>query len=87
MNDWDRAVNFEGDSPATLLLELKNAVPRDFHGMQVVTLTISAANRDAFVRAVADLLAAPLCDSCGKNSADLPSRLCPGCQAYREHQS
>jgi hypothetical protein len=29
---------------------------------------------------------APLCLDCGKNRADPPSRLCPGCQAYREHQ-
>lgn len=59
MDDWNRTVNVEGDSPATLLLELKNAAPRDIHGMSVVTVTISAANRDAFVKAVADLIAAP----------------------------
>lgn len=28
-----------------------------------------------------------LCDSCGTNLADSPSKLCPGCQAYREHQT
>ena len=27
-----------------------------------------------------------MCEECGKNPADLPSRICPGCQAYREHQ-
>ena len=27
-----------------------------------------------------------MCDSCGQNYADYSSRLCPGCQAYREHQ-
>jgi hypothetical protein len=27
-----------------------------------------------------------LCDDCGKNLADYPSRLCPGCEAYLEHQ-
>jgi ribosomal protein L32 len=26
------------------------------------------------------------CEECGKNYADPPSRLCPGCEAYREHQ-
>jgi hypothetical protein len=26
-----------------------------------------------------------LCAGCGKNWADLPSRFCPGCEAYREH--
>jgi len=27
------------------------------------------------------------CEGCGKNYADPPSKLCPGCQAYKEHQS
>jgi hypothetical protein len=27
-----------------------------------------------------------LCDGCLDNYADPPSNLCPGCQAYREHQ-
>jgi rubrerythrin len=27
-----------------------------------------------------------LCEECGKNYADPPSRVCPGCEAYREHQ-
>ncbi len=26
-----------------------------------------------------------LCEDCGKNPADPPSRLCPGCEAYCEH--
>lgn len=26
-----------------------------------------------------------VCDSCGQNPPDPPSRLCPGCQAYRDH--
>lgn len=26
------------------------------------------------------------CAGCESNFADPPSRLCPGCQAYREHQ-
>lgn len=26
------------------------------------------------------------CEECGKYWADWPSRLCPGCEAYREHQ-
>ena len=26
-----------------------------------------------------------LCADCGKNWADYPSKLCPGCEAYREH--
>jgi len=27
------------------------------------------------------------CYECAVNYADTPSKLCPGCQAYREHQS
>lgn len=27
-----------------------------------------------------------LCEGCGINRADPPSRLCPGCEAYRDHQ-
>jgi hypothetical protein len=26
-----------------------------------------------------------LCEECGKNPADTPSKICVGCQAYREH--
>jgi len=26
-----------------------------------------------------------ICDECGKYPADLPSSLCPGCEAYQEH--
>jgi len=28
----------------------------------------------------------PVCEGCGKNRSDPPSKLCPGCQAYRDHQ-
>jgi hypothetical protein len=26
-----------------------------------------------------------LCEDCGKNYADPPSRMCPGCEAYQAH--
>ena len=26
-----------------------------------------------------------MCDECGEEYADPPSKLCPGCEAYREH--
>lgn len=26
-----------------------------------------------------------LCDSCGQNPADFPSKLCVGCEAYKDH--
>lgn len=28
---------------------------------------------------------ARVCSECGENAADVPSDLCPGCQAYRDH--
>lgn len=28
----------------------------------------------------------PKCEDCGVYPADLPSKLCAGCEAYREHQ-
>ncbi len=28
-----------------------------------------------------------LCSSCGENFADTPNKLCPGCDAYKEHTS
>lgn len=27
----------------------------------------------------------PMCEECGKYPADLPSKICSGCAAYREH--
>lgn len=26
-----------------------------------------------------------VCEACGKNAADPPSKLCPGCEAYKDH--
>ena len=26
------------------------------------------------------------CESCGKDWADLPSKICPACEAYKDHQ-
>lgn len=31
------------------------------------------------------LFGPPICKECGKNPSDPPSKLCPGCEAYREH--
>jgi len=41
-----------------------------------------------FARFIVDLYRRlpPICSVCGVNRADPPSRLCPGCQAYAEHQ-
>lgn len=29
----------------------------------------------------------PICEGCFANRSDPPSKLCPGCQAYKEHQA
>ena len=39
----------------------------------------------AMLKAALDEPECPMCDECGKYPADPPSKLCPGCQAYREH--
>lgn len=44
-------------------------------------------NRLATLDALGWVGAPPLCEGCLKHLADLPSKLCPGCQAYQEHQS
>jgi len=45
--------------------------------------------QDKKVQAAFDgkLSRSPLCEDCGKNRSDPPSKLCPGCQAYCEHQN
>lgn len=37
------------------------------------------------LRIVRALLRPAICEECGKYPADPPSKLCPGCEAYREH--
>ena len=36
-------------------------------------------------KVVRDVSLPKLCEDCRKNWADWPSKLCPGCEAYREH--
>ena len=42
--------------------------------------------QDKEVQAAFDGMLPPMCEGCDQNRADPPSKLCPGCQAYREHQ-
>jgi Protein of unknown function (DUF968) len=42
---------------------------------------------DPFMLAITLKAAPPRCEGCDSNYADPPSKLCPGCQAYKEHQS
>lgn len=37
-------------------------------------------------RRVAQFKKPPMCEGCSVNRSDPPSKLCVGCQAYREHQ-
>ena len=41
---------------------------------------------EALARAVIEAMyAIPVCEECGVYRADPPSKICVGCQAYREH--
>ena len=47
---------------------------------------VAYAVRDKLEEAAAALREDPqMCAECGQNRANSPSRLCPGCEAYREH--
>jgi hypothetical protein len=43
------------------------------------------ADLDAALALPRNRAASVMCDECGKYPADLPSKLCSGCEAYREH--
>jgi hypothetical protein len=45
-----------------------------------------AGSMHELVRDLPPLRSRPrVCEECGQNPADAPSRLCVGCDAYREH--
>ena len=54
--------------------------------------TLNSSMFDDITRAARELVAASvgkfpkICEDCGKNYADPPSRVCPGCEAYTEHK-
>lgn len=43
-------------------------------------------NPSYIYRVIHEEMQPPMCESCGVNRSDPPSKLCPGCQAYQEHQ-
>lgn len=47
---------------------------------------ITAGDRLALQKELRAFSKPPLCEECARYRADPPSRLCPGCEAYREHQ-
>lgn len=55
------------------------AQPEAQHGVAETGLRYPSRTGDGEADAPA------ICDECGKYPADPPSRLCPGCQAYRDH--
>lgn len=78
--------------PATWAKIDANIADDDWNGGAALNL------RDVAMRDVRSVLAALpalpaqppaqeliMCDECGKYPADLPSKICPGCEAYREH--
>ena len=50
-----------------------------------VMIAMEQALKAAYERGVKTAMP-PLCDECGQDYSDPPSKLCPGCEAYREHQ-
>jgi hypothetical protein len=51
--------------------------PADLAGVRAIV--------EARVRAEIEAALPPMCADCGVNRSDPPSKLCPGCQAYRDH--
>lgn len=55
-----------------------------------VTIQSLESKIDEWAKGVADTFFSKInvkeCEECGKFIADTPSKLCPGCQAYKEHQ-
>lgn len=50
------------------------------------TKLYAVRGKDGKFRDIQTYKRAPLCAGCGKYRADPPSALCPGCEAYAEHQ-
>lgn len=48
------------------------------HNIETVEAALAIIERDSQYNT---------CEECGQYPADAPSPLCPGCEAYREHQS
>lgn len=68
-----------------ILIIARSCIDRDYSGdPAIAALDVAFAKLDALDQEDG---APPLCDGCGKYPADPPSHLCPGCQAYQEHQS
>jgi hypothetical protein len=57
----------------------------DLHRV-VELLGMAGARADLERHAAVRHVPARRCAECGENWADLPSSLCPGCEAYRAHQ-
>jgi hypothetical protein len=91
MTDDEVIAEMKSDSPW-------NAARRQFSaasarieqaGQQRTPLSPIAMRRREF-QAVLEIVAAfttILCEDCGIYPVDLPSKFCPGCEAYGEHQA
>lgn len=44
------------------------------------------ADMDEMVKQIVHRSTRIRCEDCGKAWADWPAKVCPGCEAYREHQ-
>jgi len=59
------------------LLDWLHHEPADLAGLRAVI--------EQRLRAEIEAALPPMCADCGINRSDPPSKLCPGCQAYRDH--
>ncbi len=93
LNQWsDRWLVFEVasllDTPGYIMMSETECEREGYPSSrdQRVAFIASRREADAFLANHQDARQPIMCDNCGKHTADLPSCLCPGCEAYQEHQ-
>lgn len=75
MSDEDGERNFQANLPA---------FPEGFRPVPDRSEKTDA-EMDETIRQIVHRSKRIRCKDCGKTWADYPSKLCPGCEAYREH--
>ena len=54
---------------------------------ELFAMLAAAAKNGGGCVTVLDSRKPPVCKECGIHLSDPPSKLCPGCKAYKEHQT
>lgn len=61
-------------------------MPRIFEPREhVIDAELANGNLEAWRQVLGFPRRPKMCEECGVNPADCPRRICPGCDAYREH--